>query len=229
MKILLLITLLVFTNHIKSQTIIAFYNLENFYDTIDNPITTDEEFTPSGIKKYGTHIYTDKIFHLATVLSSIGSHYDARGPALIGVAEIENDTVLYDLKNHFLLRERNYQFIHFDSRDARGVDVALFYRPQKFIPIYRTKLMVALPGGAKEAYFTRDILYVKGLLEKDTLHVFVNHWPSRRGGEERSAPAREAAAAVCRKTVDSIQHIIPDAAIIIMGDLNDNPSDKSIR
>ena len=80
MKILLLITLLVFTNHIKSQTIIAFYNLENFYDTIDNLLLLMREFTPSGIKKYGTHIYTDKIFHLATVLSSIGSHYDARGP-----------------------------------------------------------------------------------------------------------------------------------------------------
>lgn len=229
MKILLLTTLLVFINQVKSQTIITFYNLENFYDTIDNPITNDEEFTPNGIKKYGTTIYTDKIFHLATVLSSIGLHYDARGPALIGVAEIENDTVLRDLSNHFLLRERNYQFIHFDSRDARGVDVALFYRPQKFIPMYSKKLPVTLPGGAKEAYFTRDILYVKGLLEKDTLHVFVNHWPSRRGGEERSAPAREAAAVVCRKTIDSIQHVTPDAAIIIMGDLNDNPSDKSIR
>lgn len=228
MKISLVIALMLLTNHIKSQTVIAFYNLENFYDTVDNPITNDEEFTPMGLKKYGTTIYKDKIFHLATVLSSIGIHYDAKGPALIGVAEIENDTVLQDLRNHFLLRERNYRFIHFDSRDARGVDVALFYRPQKFTPLYSTKLTVTLPGGAKEAYYTRDILYVKGLLEKDTLHVFVNHWPSRRGGEERSAPAREAAAAVCRKTIDSIRLFSPNASIIVMGDLNDNPSDKSI-
>jgi hypothetical protein len=229
MKILLLAMLISIAIGLKSQTVIAFYNLENFYDTVDNPITIDEEFTPGGLKKYGKAIYTDKIFHLATVLSCIGWQYDANGPVLIGVAEIENDTVLQDLRNHFLLRERKYQFIHFDSRDARGVDVALFYKPHKFTPLFSDKLAVALPGGAKEAAFTRDILYVKGLLGKDTLHVFVNHWPSRRGGEERSAPAREAAAAVCRKAMDSIQLFSPNASIIVMGDLNDNPSDKSIR
>lgn len=229
MKILLLATLIVLPVVLNSQTVIAFYNLENFYDTVDNPITIDEEFTPGGSKKYGKAIYTDKIFHLATVLSSIGLRYDANGPALIGVAEIENDTVLQDLSHHFLLRERKYQFIHFDSRDARGVDVALFYKPHTFTPLFSAKLAVALPGGAKEAAFTRDILYVKGLLAKDSLHVFVNHWPSRRGGEERSAPAREAAAAVCRKAIDSIQLLSPDASIIVMGDLNDNPSDKSIK
>jgi hypothetical protein len=229
MKIIYFITFLLLGKYISAQTtVIAFYNLENLYDTVDNPLVNDDEFTPKGVKKYGTAIYKDKLFHLATVLSSMGTNHDPLGASIIGVAEIENDTVLTDLKNHFLLRERNYRFIHFNSRDLRGVDVALFYRVNKFTPIYSTKLEVVLPNGAKQASFTRDILYVKGILLKDTVHFFVNHWPSRRGGEERSAPARESAAAVCRKTIDSIFRITPNAAILVMGDLNDNPSDKSI-
>lgn len=227
-KLLFLCLLLFFEKAASQTTVIAFYNLENLYDTVDNTMVNDDEFTPTGAKKYGTTIYQDKLFHLATVLSSMGTKYDPLGASIIGVAEIENDTVLTDLKNHFLLREKNYRFVHFNSRDLRGVDVALFYRASKFNPLYSTKLEVVLPNGAKQALFTRDILYVKGLLLKDTVHIFVNHWPSRRGGEERSAPARESAAAVCRKTIDSIQSITANAAIIVMGDLNDNPSDKSI-
>jgi hypothetical protein len=227
-KVFLFTPLFIFHYSFCQTTIIAFYNLENLYDTVDNTMVNDDEFTPTGAKKYGTTIYQDKLFHLATVLSSMGTKYDPLGASIIGVAEIENDTVLTDLKNHFLLREKNYRFVHFNSRDLRGVDVALFYRASKFNPLYSTKLEVVLPNGAKQALFTRDILYVKGLLLKDTVHIFVNHWPSRRGGEERSAPARESAAAVCRKTIDSIQSITAHAAIIVMGDLNDNPSDKSI-
>ncbi len=219
-----------YTSPIKKQKIVvAFYNLENFYDTIDNPMVLDDEFTPAGDKRYNSDIYRDKIFKLASVLSAIGTNYSAQGPAIIGVAEIENDTVLYDLTRHFLLSNRKLKFIHFDSRDARGVDVALFYQPTLFLPQTAFPIKVTLPGKSKAASTTRDILYVKGFLGGEQVHVFVNHWPSRRGGEERSEPAREAAAAVCKKMVDSIRLQLPDAKLIVMGDLNDNPTDKSIR
>jgi hypothetical protein len=208
--------------------IIAFYNLENFYDTIDNPIVNDDEFTPHGIKQYNSKIYLDKVTKLATVISMLGSDISADGAALIGVAEIENDTVLTDLVRHPLIRQRHYSIVHFDSKDVRGVDVGLLYQPKYFVPQIAEKLFVPLPGNSKEAYYTRDILYVKGSLAGEPVHIYVNHWPSRRGGEERSSPARSAAAGVCRKHADSILSKEPLAKMVLMGDLNDDPDSKSI-
>jgi hypothetical protein len=208
--------------------IIAFYNLENFYDTTDNPIVNDDDFTPNGIKQYTKDIYTDKVTKLATVLSQLGIDVSSSGPALIGVAEIENDTVLADLVRHPLLSHRHYQIIHYDSKDARGIDVGLLYDPEIFIPQKAEKLFVQLPGNSKEAFYTRDILYTKGWLAGETIHVYINHWPSRRGGEERSSPARSAAAAVCKKHLDSVLQKEPNAKIIVMGDLNDDPDSPSI-
>lgn len=208
--------------------IVAFYNLENLYDTINNPLVNDDDFTPSGSKRYTGDIYTDKLNKLAVVISLLGKDISSAGPALLGVAEIENDTVLNDLVHHPLLTHRKYQQIHFDSKDVRGIDVALLYHPKFFIPEKAETLFVQLPGNSKEAYFTRDILYVKGMLAGETVHVYVNHWPSRRGGEVRSSPAREAAATVCKKHVTDILKEEPHAKIIIMGDLNDDPDSPSI-
>ena len=208
--------------------IIAFYNLENFYDTTDNPIVNDDDFTPKGIKQYTKDIYTDKVTKLATVLSQLGTDDSPSGPALIGVAEIENDTVLADLVRHPLLQHRHYRIIHYDSKDARGIDVGLLYDPKIFIPEKAEKLFVRLPGNSKEAFYTRDILYTKGWLAGESIHVYVNHWPSRRGGEERSSPARSAAAAVCKKHLDSVLQKEPNAKIVVMGDLNDDPDSPSI-
>lgn len=213
----------------RSPLVIAFYNLENLYDTIDNPMVSDDEFTPQGAKQYNADIYRDKLFKLATVIKDIGVTDHTAGAAILGVAEIENDTVLYDLVRHFLLRDRKLKIIHFDSKDARGIDVGLLYNPALFIPHQAMPLRVELPGRTKEASSTRDILYVKGNLMGETVHIYVNHWPSRRGGEVRSAPARAAAAIVCRKHIDSILLAVPYAKMIVMGDLNDNPVDKSIR
>jgi hypothetical protein len=208
--------------------VIGFYNLENLYDTIDNPITLDDEFTPSGAKKYNTIIFRDKLNKLASVIKDIGTDYHESGVGILGVAEIENDTVLQFLVQHPLLKKRNYHIVHASSKDLRGVDVGLLYQPSFFIPMDAQKLFVPLPGRSKDASFTRDILYVKGLMMTDTFHIYMNHWPSRRGGEERSSPARMAAASICRKHIDSIQMITPDAKIVVMGDLNDDPEDKSI-
>lgn len=208
--------------------VIAFYNLENFFDTTDNPLVNDDDFTVGGIKHYTYDIYRDKVGKLATVIGLIAKETTATGPALLGVAEIENDTVLNDLVHHPLISHRHYQVIHYDSQDPRGIDVALLYNPEIFIPEKAEKLFVQLPGNSKEAYFTRDILYVTGWLAGERIHVYVNHWPSRRGGEEKSAPAREAAATVCKNHMTAILQSEPGAKMIVMGDLNDDPNSPSI-
>ncbi len=210
------------------SAIVAFYNLENFYDTVDNPKVDDEEFLPNGPKNYNSKIYWMKVEHLATVISQIGTDINADGPALLGVAEIENDTVLNDLIHHPLLQKRNYSFVHYDSRDFRGIDVALIYNPKYFKVLDSRKLFVFIPTGTKQAFYTRDVLWVKGLLAGDTVNVLVNHWPSRVGGEQRSAPARAAAAMVDKNFIDSIEKININAKIIVMGDLNDDPVSPSI-
>lgn len=208
---------------------VGFYNLENLYDTINDPSKDDEEFLPGGVRLYNSDVYKDKLGRLAHVLSEIGKDACPDGLALTGVAEIENDTVLADLVKQDLLKDRKWKFVHYNSPDVRGVDVGLLYNPKYFTPVSSAPIFVALPGGSKESFLTRDVLYVKGvLLGGDTVHVFVNHWPSRRGGEERSAPARAAAAMVCKVRVDSLTALDPNVKIIVMGDLNDDPISPSV-
>ncbi len=212
----------------RAISIIAFYNLENLFDTIDDYGVMDQEFTPGGEKGYNGAIYWDKIGKLATVISQIGTDLTPDGPAILGVAEIENKNVLIDLANHELIRKRNYQFVHYDSKDARGVDVAMYYNPKYFVPEESRPLFVQLPGGSKSAYYTRDVLWVKGKFLGETIHVYVNHWPSRSGGEERSAPARAAAAMVVKNHLDSLKAADGDVKAVIMGDLNDDPISPSV-
>ncbi|MEQ1676370.1 MAG: endonuclease/exonuclease/phosphatase [Chitinophagaceae bacterium] len=208
--------------------IIGFYNLENLFDTLDNPAINDDEFTPNGPKNYTGEIYWNKIGKLATVISQMGADQSADGPALLGVAEVENDTVLKDLVKHKLIEKRNYQIVHYDSKDARGIDVGLLYNPKYFTVESSDKLFVQLPSGSKDAYYTRDILWVKGNFDGETIYVYVNHWPSRSGGEERSAPGRDAAAQVCKNHMDSIAKLEPNAKFVVMGDLNDDPTNNSV-
>jgi hypothetical protein len=211
--------------------VIAFYNCENFYDTLNDPKTNDEEFTPHGERNYNSKIYWNKVEKLATVVSQIGADASpkiADGPAILGVAEIENDNVLNDLTHHPLLKERNYKFVHYDSKDIRGVDVALIYNPKYFTITDSKALFVKLPSGSKDSYYTRDVLWVRGKLDGEIVNVYVNHWPSRLGGEERSAPARAAAALVCKNHMDSIFKVDGEQKAIIMGDLNDDPVSPSI-
>ena len=226
--------LLVFAMTAHSQVkqfkpiIISFYNLENFYDTLNNPAVNDEEFLPNGPRNYNTAVYFDKVTKLATVLSQIGKEVNPDGPAVIGVAEVENDTVLNDLIHHKLIEKRGYRIVHYDSRDARGIDVGLLYNPRYFSVEASDKLFVQLPGGSKDSYFTRDVLWVKGKLDGETIHIYVNHWPSRVGGEVRSAPARAAAANVVKHHMDSIAKADGFQKVVIMGDLNDDPVSPSV-
>ena len=209
-------------------SLIGFYNLENFYDTINNPNIDDEEFLPNSQRHYDTRVFLDKVNRLAEVVSQMGTEVNPDGLAILGVAEIENDTVLHALVNHKSLQSRKWKIVHYNSPDVRGVDVGLIYNPKYFTPLFSAPVFVKLPGGSKDSYFTRDVLYVKGLLDGDTIHVMVNHWPSRSGGEERSMPARAAAAAVNKRIVDSLMAINPASKIAIMGDLNDDPISPSV-
>lgn len=214
--------------HQYKVAIVGFYNLENLFDTVNNPVKNDEEFLPGSERNYNTRIYYDKLDRLADVISQMGTDLSPDGLAMLGVAEIENDTVLRDLVKRDKLKNRKLKYVWYESPDERGIDVGLLYNPKYFTPLSSTPLFVQLPGGSKDAYYTRDVLYVKGLLDGDTIHVFVNHWPSRSGGEERSMPGRAAAAAVPRKVIDSLMAINPNVKTVVMGDLNDDPVSPSV-
>lgn len=208
--------------------LIGFYNLENFYDTINDPGKNDEEFLPEGANHYTGAVYRDKIGKLSEVISQIGTDISPDGLAIMGCAEIENDTVLTDLVHSPRLDKRGYKIVHYNSPDIRGVDVGLLYNPKYFSPRFSESLFVPLfePDGAPR--FTRDVLYVEGMLLGEPVYIFVNHWPSRRGGEEASAPSRAVAAGVSKHKIDSIVKLNPDAKIILMGDLNDDPVSPSV-
>jgi hypothetical protein len=213
----------------SSQTVIVgFYNCENFYDTIDQHNIIDEEFTPQSKKTYSQLKFQNKINHLASVINGMGQLETAKGIALLGVAEIENKMVLQQLVESPLLKKYHLKFIHFDSKDARGIDVALIYNPSFFTP-YQFRPYSLTDSSHFQDFATRDILYVQGLLDKTWVHILVNHWPSRRGGEKQSTNKRLWAATFCKKIIDSIEAQDPLAKIIVMGDFNDNPNNKSVQ
>lgn len=208
--------------------VIGFYNLENLFDTINQPDVQDEEFTPGSKKRYTSVIYGDKLNKLSKVISKIGADGSPDGLVLLGVAEVENKSVLKDLSKTSGLAKRNYQIAHIDGPDERGIDVGLLYNPKYFKPDKIQSLHVPTESMDAISGYTRDILYVSGDLLGDRLHVFVNHWPSRRGGEESSRPYRKLAASICRKAIDSLTTVNPQAKIIVLGDFNDNPDDESV-
>ncbi len=213
---------------IYRSAIIGFYNLENLYDTIFHGSNDDVTFTPNGAKAYTSKIFNDKLAKLARVLSQVGTHINPDGPAILGVAEVENKLVLDTLLRHPLIAERGYRYVHYDSRDFRGVDVALIYNPKYFTVERSRPVFVKIPAGTKDAAYTRDILWVKGRLDGERVQLFVNHWPSRSGGQKRSEPARMAAATTVRNWIDSLDIIDPGVKTIVMGDLNDDPLNNSI-
>jgi hypothetical protein len=209
------------TQDVKSGRVI-FYNTENFFDTIKDPKTDDEEFTPTGKSQWTSDRYHTKLEHISKVLAAI-SEKDM--PLAIGLSEVENKKVSEDLAAEPSLKKYDLGVIEQDSPDPRGIDVALLYS-KKLLTVTGTEfLTVKLPDSDKG---TRDILYVKGTVKGTELHFFVNHWPSRREGKEISQARRYAAAAVLKNKVAQIIAADPKARIIIMGDLNDNPTDSSI-
>ena len=209
---------------------VAFYNLENLFDTINDPTKNDEASPIMEIKADQGEIYKKKVHNMARVISDIGEEVTNNSPAIIGVAEVENVTVLEDVANDPLLLSKDYGIIHFDSPDGRGIDVGLMYQKALFQPISKSKHELKIYDDlTRERIYTRDQLLVTGKLEGETIHVIVNHWPSRRGGEARSRAKRVAAAKLSKHIIDSLQVIDPYAKIITMGDLNDDPTNASVK
>ena len=207
---------------------IGFYNLENLFDTLDTPGVRDTEFSPEGSKLWDTKKYNKKQKNLARVIDELGTNKNPDGVTILGVAEVENRSVLEDLVRQKALKDKKYRIVHFDSPDRRGIDVGLLYQANRFRLEEASPLELDIYDGT-EKIFTREALYVKGLLDNETIHILVNHWPSRRGGESKTAPWRKAGAALCKSIVDSLMQIDPKARIIIMGDLNDDPSSPSVK
>lgn len=204
----------------------AFYNLENLFDTINNNGKYDLEFSPQGARQWNAEKYWSKIANMAKAISHFTTQSTPKGPAVIGVSEIENITVLQDLVNHPLLKDWKLQIVHHNSPDRRGVDVAMLYNPRFFRVLNVTNATVKVEG--YESFRTRDQMCVTGLMGGDKVSVIVNHWPSRSGGEERSRYLRAAAALRTKLTVDSLLKDDPNQGIIIMGDLNDDPYNESV-
>ncbi|HMN91133.1 MAG TPA: hypothetical protein PKE68_14005 [Saprospiraceae bacterium] len=196
---------------------IGFYNLENLFDTIDSPDTRDSEFTPLGDNLYNTEVYLDKLNKLARVISELGIDRTPDGVAILGVAEVENQKVLEDLVAEPAIRARRYEIVHYDSPDQRGIDVGLLYQPKYYKVLDSRPVPVEIYNDKGERTYTRDILFVSGLFDGEPLHVLVNHWPSRRGGEAATQPLRNYAASLCKAIADSLIQADPNAKIIIWG------------
>lgn len=229
---------------------IAFYNLENLFDTINDPKINDEEYLPSSASHWTLAKYKQKLNNLARVISQLGtSDKNANSPVVLGVAEIENRRVLEDLIKQPELVGKDYGIVHFDSPDKRGVDTGFLYQKKYFKPTSYKAYTLMISANTEPAkkeeneektddktaadhtgrIYTRDQLLVTGLLDGEEISFIVNHWPSRAGGEKRSSPYREAAAALNKKIIDSLYKVNPNAKVITMGDLNDGPYNNSIK
>lgn len=205
---------------------VAFYNLENLFDTINNNGKYDFEFSPEGSYRWDGPKYWQKINNIAYAISQMTTKTTPIGPAVIGVSEIENITVLQDLVKADAIKDWNLQICHHDSPDARGVDVGLLYNPKLFRVINVTNHRLVVPELPR--FKTRDQMCVVGLMGASRIAIIVNHWPSRRGGEQQSSYLREAAAALSKSIADSLYKIDPKIGVVVMGDLNDDPSNKSV-
>ncbi len=211
-------------NSHQVQFRVAFYNLENLFHPEHDSLSSDEEFTPDGLRRWSYYRYRQKLNQMAKAIVSIG---EWEAPALVGLEELENRQVLADLLATPTLRKIPYRAVHYDSPDRRGIDVALIYRRDLFSLIYSKNIAVVLPN--QPEFKTRDILYVKGVAGKrDTIHLFVCHWPSRYGGQAVSEPKRLAAANTLRNHLDSLSENCSNPHIIVGGDFNDEPSNESL-
>lgn len=209
---------------------IAFYNLENLFDTINDPTKNDEASPMMELNTGRSDAYWKKNHNMAKVISDIGAEEAKNSPALIGVAEVENREVLVDLVNDPLLKGKDYGIVHYDSPDRRGIDVALLYQKSLFQVVNTSSHALNIfDDVSRKQIYTRDQLLVSGKLDGELIHVIVNHWPSRTGGEARSRSKRVAAAKLNKKLIDSLQQIDPYAKVFTMGDLNDDPINASLK
>jgi len=234
-QIYLFLLFILFNLNIKAQLLkeyesprgdmrIMFYNTENLFDIYDDTLKIDEAFTPEGVRHWNKGRYYKKLNNISKVITAVGQW---ELPEIIGLCEIENRFVLEGIIKQTALKKFPYRIIHKESPDRRGIDVGLLYRKDRFTPINYEAVRVTFPFDANKP--TRDILYVKGSNNSnDTLHIFINHWPSRWGGQLETDRKRVYAASVLRKKVDSLFKADTNPNIIIMGDLNDYPDNNSV-
>ena len=209
---------------------IAFYNVENLFDTINDVNKNDEASPIMEIKFNRSEIYNKKVNNMARVIADIGTDLVKKSPSIVGLCEVENRNVIEDLLKDKSLKDKNYEIIHYDSPDERGIDVAMIYNEDVFkITSTKSHELIIYDNKSSKRNYTRDQLVVSGLLEGELIHLIVNHWPSRSGGEERSRAGRMAAAELNKKIIDSLQGKYKDAKIITMGDFNDDPHDDSMK
>ena len=204
---------------------IVFYNLENFFDTVNDPEVLDDEFTPEGPKKWTQDKYDKKLHNMERVffdIAAINKDY----PVVIGVSEVENRNVLEDIVAGPKLAPANYRIVHHDSPEARGVDVAFFYRADVFKLEGEKAIRTIIPSLPN--FKTRDILTMWGKIDGEDFLFMVGHWPSRLGGKEASEYKRIAVGEQMRSIADSVKQIRPDVKVVLMGDFNDDPTDPSI-
>lgn len=204
---------------------VVFYNLENLFDTINDPNKNDEEYLPDGARKWNTYRYTQKLDKMSRVLFDLAAE-EKNLPTVIGVSEIENRLVLEDLLATPRLAKTNYRIVHYDSPDRRGVDVAFYYRPDQFKLEGSEAHRISFPG--RPTFFTRDLVAMWGTIEGEPFYFIVSHWPSRLGGKERSQYSRDFVAAKCKHICDSVRTANPATKVVIMGDFNDDATDKSV-
>lgn len=210
----------------SKKVLVSFYNVENLFDTIDAADVIDEEFTPLGRKKWNTERYNTKLTNIASVIKEVGFSKADGYPAIVGLCEVENEQVVKDLINTKELSAAKYKYVHINSPDRRGIDVALLFRKGCFKLEHFKSYRLKMPNDSN--FRSRDQLVVKGKLNKKEVNIIVNHWPSRRGGAVKSEPLRLEAAKMCKHIVDSIMQNDKDSGILIMGDFNDNPDNKSL-
>lgn len=188
-----------------------------------------EEFTPKSAKNYNTKVYRAKLSNEAKVISEMGSQYTKTAPAVVGLIEVENRQVIEDLIKEPALKKYDYGIIHYNSYDYRGIDVALIYQKRRFTPTSSLKKELKIFGDSGKREYTRDILVVTGMLDNEKVAFFMNHWPSRRGGEAASLPKRNAAAALLKQQMDSVRAADPATKLFAMGDFNDDPVSSSLK
>lgn len=212
------------TTRSESPLRVMFYNVENLFDCIDDSLTNDAEFLPGGMRGWNYARYKQKLENISKVIVNVGG-WDP--PAIVGLCEIESDKALRDLTRYSGLKNLKYKYVHFESPDQRGIDVALLYQPTVCKVLAKKAIPVRFKSQPKSR--TRDILYVKLKVHtNDSLHVFVCHFPSRLGGELESEGRRKEAATILRQTTDSIFSTDGNAKILMMGDFNDYPTNESM-
>ena len=215
-------------NNTPETYTIAFYNTENLFDVDNDPVTNDKDFLPTSAKQWTHKRYQNKLLKLGSVISIIGDADSEEAPVIVGLAEVENNNVLKDLITTETMLKQGYSYIHYDSPDERGIDVALLYKSAVFKVTNSETFSVYLQNKLGAQDYTRDLLLVQGLLNNEKLHIIVNHWSSRREGKNETEFKRLAAAHKVNSIIEGIKKEDPIAKIIVMGDFNDNPNNASI-